>query len=241
MNVAVVIPAYNEAKTIRTIAERVLTHIDKVIVIDDGSTDETISELAGLPITVLRHARNQGKANSLLRGFAAAQSFDVDAILTLDADTQHNPDDIPKFLSEMKAHPNHLIIGARQLNTEHAPALRRNANRIADFFLSWAAGQRIVDSQSGYRLYPNSLVKHCLSTLNNKPHFVFESEVLIDGARTNLDIINVPIASHYPENARKSHYRPIVDTSRITAMIGKNLILNRMNLPGFYRAFIKRK
>lgn len=238
--VAVVIPAYNESCSIRTVALQVLQYIDHVIIVDDGSTDNTATHVEDLPITLLRNKINQGKATSLMHGFKQALELNVEAVLTLDADTQHNPADIPRFLHAKIQFPEHIIIGARTENQELAPKIRRRANKVADFFISWAAGHRIIDSQSGYRLYPISLVEKCLQK-RHKANFVFESEVLIDAIRNGFLPAIVPIESLYPKEARKSHFRPLTDTSKIAGMLIWQITSRGMCLPSLYRALYKSK
>lgn len=237
-DVAVIIPAYNEENSIRTIAEKSLQYSHHVIVVNDGSTDNTVEQLAGLPITLLNNPTNKGKGASLLQGFRHAQSLNVTATLSIDADTQHDPDDIPKFIHAMHQHPNHIIIGARLYNRGNAPKARYRANQIADFFISWAAGRRIIDSQSGYRLYPISLLHDCLKRFNHHK-FTFESAILINGARRGHHAKSIAIQSHYPTNARASYYKPCADTIRIATMITWKIMSRGFCLPGLFRVLFK--
>jgi glycosyltransferase involved in cell wall biosynthesis len=154
----VVIPAYNEAATIRDVVSRALRESTNLIVVDDGSTDGTAEALVGLPVTVLRNPANCGKAASLWRGFQQALGAGACGIVTLDGDGQHEPEDIPRLLAEAASHPNYVIIGARRRDQRRATFWRYVANRVADFWISWAAGYPFDDSQSGFRVYPTSLV-----------------------------------------------------------------------------------
>ncbi|MCH9769519.1 MAG: glycosyltransferase family 2 protein [Gammaproteobacteria bacterium] len=222
-DIALLIPAYNEAHTIRDVISEVLTYSNQVIVVDDGSTDGTADAIRDLPITLLINAENQGKAQSLKYGFNQAIKENKTAVITLDADRQHNPADIPKFIQAWEKYPNALIIGARLINNKQAPKHRLYANKLADFFISLAAGCRVIDSQSGYRLYPKALLTTCLPSLDTKSKFAFESEIIIEAARQNHPCQHVSIASHYPSNARSSHYQPISDSWRIIKMIASKL------------------
>lgn len=179
MRVAAVIPAYNEAATIRDVVTRALTQCPHVIVVDDGSTDGTAQRLAGLGATVLRHENNRGKAAALFSGFERALADDVDAVITLDGDGQHRPEDIPRMLAVAEKAPHRIIIGSRIANGAAFPKQRYYANCTASFWISWAAGYRIHDSQSGFRLYPASLLKRLRLPHDHAHGFVFESEVLI--------------------------------------------------------------
>ncbi|MDH5601596.1 MAG: glycosyltransferase family 2 protein, partial [Gammaproteobacteria bacterium] len=172
-NLAIVIPAYNEQATIRDIVKRALKQSDKVIVIDDGSADNTIAELEGLAITLIKHQTNKGKAASLWDGFSSALEMSVDAIITLDGDGQHAPEDIPLLLAKAKDYPEDIIIGARLADKSAIPAKRYYANKFANFWIAWAAAYPIHDSQSGFRLYPEKLFYDL--KISTRHGFVFES------------------------------------------------------------------
>lgn len=174
MKIIVVIPAFNEAATIRTLANAVLDLGLDLIVVDDASMDGTSDQLAELPLSLIRHKSNQGKAASLRNGIDAALELEADGILTLDGDGQHQPADIPKLIAAFSENQNSLVIGARLLNREQAPKARRRANDFADFWISWAAGQRIRDSQSGFRLYPARAASQVQIEHSRKQGFVYE-------------------------------------------------------------------
>lgn len=236
----VVIPAYNEAATIRTVAERVLRQLPDLVVVDDGSNDGTAAQLADLPVLLLRNEPNQGKAAALWRGMQHALEQGAGAVITLDGDAQHAPEDIPRLIAAAKRAPDALIIAARTRNRAAAPRARYFANRFADFWISWAAGQRIVDSQSGYRLYPASFLSSYTPRLGANTGFVFESEVLIDAVRAGHICHMVPIAAVYPPGARRSHFRPVADIALIVRMVAWKLFTRAMYLPGLWRALFGR-
>lgn len=223
-NYMVVIPAYNEADTIRDLVQRVLVQVGRVVVVDDGSTDDTLNELQGLPVELLCHSSNQGKAASLRDGMRHARALGASAVVTLDGDGQHAPEDLPRLIECAARHPGELVIAARRSNLEAAPPARLFANRFADFWVSWAAGQRIVDSQSGYRLYPEEVIDRLDIPCDRARGFVFESEVLIEAARKGISVVSMGIAAHYPENRRASHFRPVTDITRIVLMVAWKLI-----------------
>src|SRR6187455_999725 len=147
MKTAIVIPALNEVATIRAIAKRASAAADIVVVVDDGSTDGTAAALDGVPITLLRHERNLGKAASLWDGIETALAAGAGTVVTMDGDGQHDVDDVPRLLRALAAYPNSLAIGARVRCHGPMPRTRRFANRFADFWISWAAGHRVLDSQ----------------------------------------------------------------------------------------------
>ena len=235
-NFAIVIPAYNEQATIRDIVSRALQQSENVIVVDDGSADNTITELDGLAITLIKHQTNKGKAASLWNGFQAALQLGVDCIITLDGDGQHAPEDIPLILSKANEFPGDIIIGARLADKSAIPAKRYYANKIANFWIAWAAGYPIHDSQSGFRLYPAALFKGL--NISTKHGFVFESEILIKAAQKKIYSHPVKIPAVYRENARPSHFRGVHDITLITLMVAKSLISRAMYLKGFYRSVI---
>ena len=236
MKVAVVIPAYNEAATIRDVAQRALAQLEDVIVVDDGSTDGTAAALADLPVTLLSNPENLGKGASLWRGFGLALTEGADAVITVDGDAQHRPEDIPRLITAAGEHPGRIIIGARLWDKDKVPPLRYFGNRFANFWVAWAAGCPVADSQSGFRLYPAAVLKHVEVAHGPGARFAFESEILIEAGRAGVRSLAVPIAALYPPNARPSHYRSAVDTARIVRMIAWKLATRGFDLPALLRS-----
>jgi glycosyltransferase involved in cell wall biosynthesis len=234
----VVIPAYNEAATIRDVASRALRQNTQVIVVDDGSTDGTADLLVGLPVIVLKNPANCGKAASLWRGFQHALGGGACGIVTLDGDGQHEPEDIPRLLAEAASHPNYVIIGARRRDQRRATFWRYVANRVADFWVSWAAGHPFDDSQSGFRVYPASLLRTVKIKHGKARSFVFESEILIEATRLGYRSLPVPIEALRRPGARPSYFRPVLDIARITMMVGWKLISRGMYPIGLYRSLL---
>ena len=236
---AIVIPAYNEQATISNLVDRALRINPRVIVVNDGSSDNTVAELKDFPVTLINHTVNQGKAASLWDGFQAALTMDVDAIVTLDGDGQHAPEDIPMLLEKAETYPNDIIIGARLADKSAIPAKRYYANKFANFWIAWAAGYPIHDSQSGFRLYPKALFDNLL--ISTKQGFVFESEILIKAAQKGIFSHPVKIPAVYEKHARPSHFRGVHDITLITIMVAKSLFSRGMYLPGLYHSCIKPK
>jgi len=236
MSVTAVIPAYNEANTVRGVAERALAQLQRVIVVDDGSTDDTAAALEGLPVTLIRNPHNLGKAASLWRGMALALAEEAGAVLTLDADGQHRPEDIPRLLEAHRADPGALVVGARLHQGAIIPAERYYANRFANFWIAWAAGQRVQDSQSGFRVYPASLLRALPPRVGRAAGFVFESEVLIEAGRRGTRLAWVPIPAIYEPRARPSHFRPVADVALITCMVAWKLVSRGLYLRGLLRS-----
>jgi len=236
MRIAVVIPAFNEDATVARIAEGALRHAERVFVVDDGSRDGTAAALAGLPVTLLRNDVNLGKAASLARGFAAALEQSMDAVVTLDADGQHRPADIPRLVEAAAAHPGDIIIGTRLAGRERMPPLRRFGNRQADFWIAWAAGYPIRDTQCGFRLYPAALLEGLAVRGGRRNGFVFESEVLIEAARVGCHARCVSIDTIYGLSPRASHYRAAADTTCIVLMVAGHLLRSGLHPLGLLRS-----
>jgi len=238
-NFAIVIPAYNEYHTIRAIVQDALKYSPDVIVVDDGSTDGTSAEVEDLAVTLIRHPVNQGKAASLLDGFTAATNKGSNVVITLDGDGQHSPHDIPLLLEKAKQYPNDIIIGSRLADKASIPKKRYYANRIANFWISWACGYRIADSQSGFRLYPSSALNNIDISATRSKSFVLESEILIKAAHIGVHSHPVTIPAIYSENARPSHFRGVRDITNITLMVATELLKRGLYIPGLYRAWIR--
>ncbi len=236
---AVVIPAYNEAATIRALVERTLEQQLPVIVVDDGSEDQTAAQLQDLPLTLLQNTQNAGKASALRKGFEAALQQGVDGIITLDGDGQHRPEDIPRFIEASREHPGKIIIGSRLHDREQIPPRRYYANRFANFWIAWASGMPLLDSQSGFRLYPASLLSDMELDTSPERGFVFESEVIIEAGWRGVGVHNIPIPALYDEAMRPSHFRSVLDILRITRMVAGRLLSRGMHLPGLYNALFR--
>jgi glycosyltransferase involved in cell wall biosynthesis len=239
-DVWVVIPAYNEGATVRNVAGRARRYCPNVIVVDDGSTDGTMETLIGLDITVLRNEANRGKAESLWRGFQNALARGAAAVVTLDADGQHAPEEILLFLAATAHDPEALLIGARPSVQRKAATWRYVANRVADFWISWAAGRPIEDSQSGFRLYPARLLRNLSLKHGVKQSFVFESEVLIEAARRQVRFLFLRITVAPRTGLRDSHFRPVLDIARITRMVSVKLLARGLYPQGLYRSMLGR-
>src|SRR4051794_709114 len=234
--VAGVIPAYNEVATIRDVADRTLAQLPEVIVVDDGSTDGTADRLASLPVTLVRNPRKLGKSASLWRGISLALADGAQAVVTLDADGQHRPEDIPRLLAAHRRDPSALVVGARLHDGADIPAERYYANRFANFWIAWAAGQRVQDSQSGFRVYPGPLLLALPPRVRRAASFVFESEALIEAGRRGTRLEWVPIPAIYQARGRRSHFRPIVDVALITRMVAWKLLSRGLDLGGLFRS-----
>ena len=235
----VVIPAYNEAETVRDVAMRARQQCPNVIVVDDGSTDGTARALAGLDITLIHNEENRGKAGSLWRGFEHALAHGAVGIITLDADGQHAPEEIPIFFTASVNAPDAFLVGVRPRDKRKMSFWRYGANRVADFWISWAACTPIEDTQSGFRLYPANLLRAIDLNHDRSRSFVFESEILIEAVRQGFVCRSIPITVAPRSGPRPSHFHPLIDIVRITRMVAWKLLQRGMCPLGLYH--IQRK
>ncbi len=239
MKTVAVIPARNEARTIRQVAEGALAAVSTVIVVDDGSEDDTSAALAGLPVSIIRNDQAGGKAAALARGFADALDDGADWVVTLDGDGQHDPADIPRLLDAAHHHPDHLVLGARLRQRHRQPGIRKFANRFADFWISWAGGQRVPDSQTGFRVYPRGLLETVQPSTARRHGFVFETAMLVDGARRGFPCVAVAIDSVYQADARPSYFKPGKDVWEIFWFVFWRIVLSAFYLPGLWRMLVR--
>jgi hypothetical protein len=236
---AVVIPALQEAATIGAVvaACRALPFVSDIIVVDDGSADDT-GRIAGLSgARVLRNSTNLGKGASLWRGMTEAVAAGAERVATLDADGQHRTDDLAAMLAGSLAWPGHIVVGSRRASGRDAPRARFVANRVADFWISWAARHPIDDSQSGFRVYPATLIRALAARPRLARGFAFESEVLIEAARLGFSTVAVDIPTIYGAMLqRPSHFRPVADIARIVLMVAGKLLRRGMDPAGLWRS-----
>ncbi|MBB72573.1 MAG: hypothetical protein CMF50_09270 [Legionellales bacterium] len=238
-NFIAVIPAFNEEKTIAGVLEKTSRYVDTIIVVDDCSTDSTPEILQGYKVKTLRNPHNLGKGAALHRGFQEALTLGATHVITLDGDGQHDGDELPGLLEAARRYPSNVVIGARLKERHNAPKNRYIANRIADFWISWAAGEPVVDSQSGFRIYPAELVKQVEIPHQKANSFVYESEILISAIQCGFLPVAVPITTHYPEERRESYFRPGADIFNISKMVSKKLLAKGFNPAGIWRFFTK--
>lgn len=210
--IAAVIPALNAERTLAKVVEETRRQLETVLVIDDGSSDRTGDVARTGGARVLRHDANRGKGAALKTGFAWALENGCDAVITLDADGQHLPAEIPKFLNEWHVGGAHLIIGGRSHLFQHMLPRRRNANRFSAWCISRAAGVHVADSQSGFRLYSAELLR---ALHLHTDGFDMESEVIVRAGRRGFRIVSIPIELGFVDGLATSHYKPLKDTLRI--------------------------
>ncbi len=212
----IVIPVYNHGKTLREVVERALVYALPIFVVDDGSTDAGPQQLSDLPVTVITQPYNQGKGKALLAGARAArqsgQAFTH--MISLDADAQHYPEDIPLFMKAMEQDPRAIIIGNRDFSAAHIPKSSRFGRVFSGFWMWVQTGQRVSDMQSGYRAYPLSL----FDTLTTQESgYAFEVEVLVRAAWAHIPIKGIAVQVLYQgAEERVSHFHALRDNMRMT-------------------------
>jgi uncharacterized protein (DUF2062 family) len=225
----VIIPCFNHAATVAAVAQAALTHCP-VIVVDDGSTIP-LPELPGC--TLIRLARNSGKATALRAGFQRATELGFTHGITMDADGQHFAADLPQFLALARAHPDSLAVGVRDFYAAGCPTHRRRSNAVSTFWFRTETGVCLGDTQCGFRGYPLALTQR-LKTRAGR--YAFELEFMVRAAWLGTPIVAVPVQCTYaPGKVGQSHFRPVRDLAHITAMnIG--LVLQSWFVPQSLRA-----
>ena len=216
--ICVVVPTYNNERTLKQVLDGVLEYAHHVIVINDGSTDSTEEILSNYPqIQQLHLEKNQGKGNALRQGFKKATSLGYRFALTIDSDGQHFPEDIPAFVNTLVEANNDylLLIGARNMSQDSIPKKSSFGNKFSNFWYWVETGIKLSDTQSGYRLYPIHALKD-LKFYTKK--FEFEIEVIVRAAWNDIVVKNIPIQVHYDLEDRVSHFRPFKDFTRISVL-----------------------
>lgn len=226
MKYCAVIPTFNNSKTVCDVVKSVSQYVERVYVVDDGSTDETKSllsnlvetrDLASSGIKVLTLAVNSGKGKALTTGFAAAYADGYDYAVTLDSDGQHFAEDIPAMIAKVSEDKPTLVCGVRNITTqENMPSKNTFANKFSNFWFKVETGREIPDTQCGFRVYPLKEIakRHIFSS-----RYEAELEMLVRLCWADVDIQTAPITVYYaPEGERVTHFRPFADFSRISVM-----------------------
>ena len=194
MKFITIIPAYNEEKAIKSVVECALKYGD-VLVVDDGSDDNTYNLAKSADVKIVKHEKNRGKGAAIKSGLKEALNSNYDVLILLDGDGQHNPDCIPSFISNMDG--NELVIGSRfkKGNPENMPVWRKLSNKITTNLIKFGTGYRLTDSQSGFRAISRNAAGLFLDIKYND--YLYESEMFYRAARHNIKVSEAPIPCTY--------------------------------------------
>ncbi|MCK5857170.1 MAG: DUF2062 domain-containing protein [Bacteroidales bacterium] len=214
----IVVPTYNNETTLRKLIEDVLAQTQNVVVVNDGATDGTsgILQSFGNRIVVLTNQENKGKGFSIKKGFDYALKNDFEYVVTLDSDGQHFATDIPHFIEDVASNGDAIIVGARDMESENIPGKSSFGYRFSNFWYWAETGEKLEDTQSGYRLYPVKLMENIHFYTSR---FEFEVEVLIRSQWRGITVKTIPAQVYYAEGKdRISHFKPSVDFTRISIL-----------------------
>ncbi len=215
-NVAALIPCYYEEKNIREVATRTHAQLDTVLVVDDGSTDKTSDEARAAGVDVVKHEKNAGKGAAIKTGLRTLLAREnIEFILILDGDGQHLPEEIPHFLTTANDTAAPMIVGNRMSDTRDMPFVRRMTNRYMSWTISRVIGQRVPDSQCGFRMFHRSLAAEFLAM--ESAAFDFETEMLALAARKGCTIGAATVSTVYGDEVSKIH--PVLDTLKFFKLL----------------------
>lgn len=212
MGVCVVIPAYDAGNTIEAVIRETLLSGYPLLVVDDGSRDDTAARVGKLPVDLIRHRQNSGKGAALQTGFAWALQHGFDGVITLDADGQHDPMAIPLLAEAAREREVDILIASRYAQFQQMAGLRRHWNRFGAWCMKKRTGFNIDDSQSGFRYYSARLLR---SVSLKKCGYDMEMELLMKAWRGGYAIDSLPVAARVADGRATSHFRAVPDTWRI--------------------------
>jgi uncharacterized protein (DUF2062 family) len=214
--IAVVIPVYNQPERLREVACRCLVACPRVLIVDDGSEPPVAPLVADLPVEVLGHEVNQGKAAAIHTAARHLHERGARHMITLDADGQHDPEDLPRMMEAIRRHPDSLIIGVRDFEQGTVPASSRFGRAFGNFWVRLQTGTRVHDIQSGFRAYPLAVLKHlpCRSQ-----RYAFEVEVVVRALWGGVHVQEVGVQVHYPKpEHRSSHFHKLRDNLALVVL-----------------------
>jgi len=218
LKICILIPAHNEEKEIGRLVREVRAKGLDVLVVDDGSKDGTAAIARAQGAEVLKNDPRRGKGFSLKRGFDHAVGKGYDGVITMDGDGQHDTDDLARFLAAAQTTPRGVVNGTRMRDAGAMPLVRRLTNRFMSWMISAISGQRIEDSQCGYRYVSCDLLRQITLTSND---FEIETEVLLKSCKAGCSVISIPIKTIYRDE--KSKINPVKDTCRFFAYLWREL------------------
>lgn len=220
MKICLLIPAYNEAQAIGSLVKDVRSRGYDVLVVDDGSSDATSKMASEAGASVLVNATNHGKGYSLQRGFDHIITQDYDALIALDGDGQHSPEDLQNFVKLYERERPDIICGNRMRNPKGMPGVRFVTNKVMSWLISMVCRQSIADTQCGYRLIGLNVLRNIKLS---STAFEIESEVLIKASKKGFRIVSVPIRTIYSNE--RSKINPFFDTIRFFIYIVREMFV----------------
>ncbi len=220
-----IIPAHNVEKSLVGVIRGARKWVRDILVVNDGSTDQTQEAARAEGVQVVSFPTNEGKGRALKTGFAHYLDRGAEAIITMDGDGQHDPEFLPALIEEYGRGAAQVIIGSRLGDRERIPKIRYYPNLVGTYCLSWATGQYIPDSQSGFRLYQ---AKELRGLPLKADGFALETELLIKLAKKGATIASIAVPAIYDEPRPRSHYRPVADTYQISIMVLRSIFWPRL-------------
>jgi glycosyltransferase involved in cell wall biosynthesis len=217
LQVCVVIPTYNNATTLAGVITDVAQYSNNIIVVNDGSTDDSEAIARSFPqVQLISYANNVGKGWALRKAFAYAIEHHYKFAITIDSDGQHFAKDLPAFINKLETVQNAIIIGSRNMDQASVPGKSSFGNKFSNFWFKVETGITSPDTQSGFRAYPLELLK---DTHFFTRKYEFEIEVLVRGVWKGINIETIPVTVYYaPKEIRISHFRPFKDFTRISIL-----------------------
>jgi len=216
LHCCIIIPTFNNDHALEEIIEGVLQYAGDVIVVNDGSTDQTATILERFPsVKKINIPVNTGKGWALRQGFKLATDKGYRYAITIDSDGQHYPDDLPLFLDMVEQHPDCMILGARDMNREEVPGTSSFGHKFSIFWFKVETGITVLDVQTGYRLYPLDKIREIRGIVSRK--YEYEVEILVRLAWRGVNVLSVPVRVYYPpKESRVSHFRKVRDFTRVS-------------------------
>lgn len=214
INVLVSVPVYNNTKTVNTVIEKCLKAGFSVLAVNDGSTDGTSQSLSKLTVPRIDFPSNRGKGAAIKAAGKWAYDNGYTHVITIDADGQHHPEDLPLFVKAIAENPRSLIIGERHFTDVSIPEISKFGRKFSNFWILVTSGHKVGDSQSGFRAYP---VEVLTGIRTRAVRYNYEMEVLVRSFWAGVSVNAVPINVHYSDETKAgSSFRPVVDNARIT-------------------------
>ncbi|WP_320173243.1 DUF2062 domain-containing protein [Maridesulfovibrio sp.] len=224
----IVIPVYNHGATLRDVARRAMNY-GEVLIVDDGSTDGGSDKIRDLDLTVISHNENLGKGQAILTAANKAREMGKTHIITIDADGQHFPEDLPIFLEAITQSPEAIFVGSRNFEGQNVPGASKFGRSFSNFWLRVQTGTKLSDVQSGFRAYPLEIFSVIKTS---EPRYAFEVEILVKSAWAGYELKDLPIEVHYPSaDERVSHFDAIKDNVRISLLNTKLTMRSFMPVP----------